>query len=352
MAKDKTDLGFRNSLLLSRNFSMPRIYTISVNGRDQFPCRPDQTIVEAGQQAGFGFPVACRNGVCERCMGRLHSGHVQQRNHIIHAGDVDSSRVLYCVAQPLSDCEIDVPEVTVPGELPSHDVNCQIQQIEVLNHDVSRVWLQLPAGKRIQWHAGQYLMLNLNGEGYPFSIANHCDGRALELHIRHGDDNSAAQDIMAYLESASTVSITLPAGLRFIDTAPAQPVWFICGSTGFAPVKAMVERLIALDFDQPVRLFWGARTPEDLYLSTLPAQWKTALKDFDFTTSLSDIRHPDHAEGLVHEAALAALDEPDLPLFYLGGSPPMAWAVFDALVAEGVPAGNIHCDVFDYAPRD
>ena len=28
------------------------------------------------------------------------------------------------------------------------------------------------------------------------------------------------------------------------------------------------------------------------------------------------------------------------------------WAVFDALVEEGVPANNIHCDVFDYAPRD
>lgn len=84
----------------------------------------------------------------------------------------------------------------------------------------------------------------------------------------------------------------------------------------------MVERLIALDFDHPVRLFWGARTPEDLYLPTLPAQWKMALKDFDFTTALSDIRHPDHAEGLVHEAALAALNEPELPLFYLGGSPP------------------------------
>ncbi len=29
----------------------------------------------------------------------------------------------------------------------------------------------------------------------------------------------------------------------------------------------------------------------------------------------------------------------------------MAWAVFDALVEEGVPAENIHSDVFDYAPR-
>ncbi len=331
---------------------MPQTFTITVSGKGHFPCRTDQSIVDAGQQAGFGFPIACRNGVCERCIGQLSHGQVRQKNRTIHAGDASSSQVLYCVALPLSDCEIDVPEVTAPGELPVHQIHCQIQQIDALNHDVSRVWLRLPAGKKIQWHAGQYLMLNLHGESYPFSIANHCDGRDIELHVRHGDDNSTAQDIMASLQADSTVSTTLPAGLRFIDSAPDQPVWFICGSTGFAPVKAMIERLIALNFTQPVRLFWGARTDADLYLPHLPAQWQGALADFDFVTSLSDIRHPDHAEGLVHEAALEALSEPDLPLFFLGGSPPMGWAVFDALVAEGVPAGNIHCDVFDYAPRD
>ncbi|MZR62656.1 2Fe-2S iron-sulfur cluster-binding protein [Alcanivorax sp. DP30] len=327
-------------------------FTITVNGKDTFPCRAEQKIIEAGQQAGFSFPTACRNGNCLRCEGGLTSGHVLQKNHTIHAGDAGSTQVLYCVAYPLSDCEISVTDVTAPGELPVHTLNCQIVRIESLNHDVSRAWLQLPAGKRIHWHAGQYLMLNLHGECYPFSIANACQGRQIELHIRHGDDNSAAQDIMASLNSDSTVSVTLPAGIRFIDQAPDQPVWFICGSTGFAPVKAMIERLVALDFQQPVRLFWGARTTQDLYLPDLPGQWTEELKDFEGTTALSDMQHPDHQQGLVHEAALAALSEPHLPLFFLGGSPPMAWAVFDALVEEGVPANNIHCDVFDYAPRD
>lgn len=327
-------------------------YTITVNGKGSFPCREDQKIIEAGQLAGFSFPMACRNGNCLRCEGTLTAGHVLQKNHTIHAGEAGSSEVLYCVAQPLSDCEISVSDVTAPGELPVHTLNCQIGKIESLNHDVSRVWLMLPAGKRIQWHAGQYLMLNLHGECYPFSIANVCTGRHLELHIRHGDDNSAAQDIMASLNQDSTVSVSLPAGIRFIDSAPTQPVWFICGSTGFAPVKAMIERLVELDFQEPVRLFWGARVAEDLYLTDPLRDWTNQLKDFEGTTALSDMQHPDHQQGLVHEAAIAALNEPHLPQFFLGGSPPMAWAVFDALVAEGVPAQNIHCDVFDYAPRD
>ena len=56
---------------LSIQQNVPDIFTITVNGRERFSCHDDQTIIEAGQQAGFGFPVACRNGVCERCMGTL-----------------------------------------------------------------------------------------------------------------------------------------------------------------------------------------------------------------------------------------------------------------------------------------
>ncbi len=255
------------------------------------------------------------------------------------------------MAIPISDCEIDVPETTAPGELPVHQVQCQIIEREPLNHDVTRVWLRLPAGKAIRWHAGQYLTLVLPHGEYPFSIANPPGGRDLELHVRHGDDNSAAHAIMADLNDRATVTVSLPGGRRFIDRALDRPLWFICGSTGFAPVKAMIERLIELDYPHPVRLFWGARVEEDLYLPDLPAQWRRRLADFHAVTALSDMSRPGHAQGLVHEAALEALAEPLAPLFYVGGSPAMAWSVFDDLVAEGVPAKNIHSDVFDYAPR-
>lgn len=327
-----------------------------VNGRAQFPCRADQTIVEAGQAAGFGFPIACRNGVCLRCEGALIKGEVQQRQQRRHAGD-NNGPVLYCVAQPLSDCEILVPEVTLPGELPTVDVQCQRVAIEPLTHDISRVLLQLPAGKTVRWHAGQYLLLNIDLDGgpFPFSIANACNGRRIELHIRHSDDNPAAQQIMTALHNAPTVAATLPAGQRHLHTVPEQPVWFICGSTGFAPVKAMIEFLAEQQCRQPVRLFWGARTSDDIYLPEQPAQWRDTLADFEHTLSLSESEQAGFHHGLVLDAALDALQqrEPNqpMPLFYLGGSPPMAWAVFDALTAQGVPAEYIHCDVFDYAPR-
>lgn len=274
-----------------------------------------------------------------------------EKSQIRHGHLTTPPSVLYCVAKPLSDCEINVSEVTAPGELPMHTVNCQVISVHPLNHDISLVQLRLPAGQRIRWHAGQYLMLNIDGDSYPFSIANACTDRDLTLHIRHDDANSAAIGIMALLSTAATVSVTLPGGDRYIDRLPDRPVWFICGSTGFAPVKAMIEHLQQHGFALPVRLFWGARQHPDIYMPDLPAHWQQSLKDFSAVTALSENHHPDHAQGLIHELALAELDQPTEPLFYLGGSPAMAWAVFDALVAAGVPAHHIHSDVFDYAPR-
>ena len=333
-------------------------YRIRINHRHVLKCPPDVPILTAARDAGFGFPHACRNGVCLRCQGRLLAGTVRHAgggragpDTLIHADEARADRVLYCVAIPISDCEIDVPDITAPGELPVHRVQCQIIEREPLNHDVTRVWLRLPAGKQIHWFAGQYLTLELTHGDYPFSIANTPGGRDLELHVRHGEENSAAHAIMADLNDRATVTVSLPGGRRFIDRALDRPLWFICGSTGFAPVKAMIERLIELDYPYPVRLFWGAREEQDLYLPALPDQWRRALRDFHAVTALSDMSRPGHAQGLVHEAALEALAEPTDPLFYVGGSPSMAWAVFDDLIAEGVPAKNIHSDVFDYAPR-
>lgn len=333
-------------------------YTITLISGGHFPCAADETITEAGRRACFRFPVACGNGVCERCRGRLVRGGVgmPRKNRTIHAGERQAERVLYCVAQPLSDCEIDVPEVAVAGELPVHETSCQITEVDALSHDVSRAWLRLPAGRRIEWYAGQYLELLMPDGPCPFSIATAPeDGlRDIELHIRHTEDNPTSLEIMAALEQNLTVDVRLPGGNRYINELPQRPVWFICGSTGFAPVKAMIEHLRNTGFDLPVRLFWGARQRGDLYLENLPENWITELADFDYVPVLSEEKGEGYHQGLVQEPAVEAvkaLDDASRPLFFLGGSPPMAWSVFDALVAAGVPAENIHSDVFDYAPR-
>jgi CDP-4-dehydro-6-deoxyglucose reductase, E3 len=327
---------------------------IRVTGKGDYRAGEGETLLEAGLRAGFGFPKACRNGNCGRCAGQLIRGTLTLKGlpgtlSTSASGPVD---VLFCIARPVSDCDIAGIEITAPGEWPVNTVRCQIADIQPLNHNISAVTLRLPAGQRLRWHAGQYLLLGEQQDS-AFSIANACQesNRDLCLHIRHDADNDSAVALMAELRHQSAVAVTLPLGSRYIDQAPDRPVWFICGSTGFAPARAMIERLALLDFALPVRLFRGGRRREDIY----PARWSAAtlgrLADFEEVITVNEDPGPGQRQGLVHEAALAALSDPSLPLFHVGGSPAMAWAVFDALVAAGVPADHIHSDVFDYAPR-
>lgn len=339
---------------------------IRVGHKGSFICQPEETILAAGQRAGFGFPKACRNGNCGRCAGQLLNGCVllpqaqqsqinsqTKTGHVVCAGQPGSDTVLYCIAKALSDCDIAEHLITAPGELPVNTLRCQIADIRPLNHNVSAVSLRLPAGQKVHWHAGQYLLLGEKQEA-AFSIANSVadgSGRELLLHIRHEEGNTSAAALMAELREHATVLATLPLGKRYIDQAPQQPIWFICGSTGFAPARAMIERLAQLKFDLPVRLFRGGRQREDIYPSQWPAGTLEQLKDFQEVIAVDSGPAAGQFHGRVHEAALAALEQPTVPLFHVGGSPAMAWATFDALVAAGVPATQIHSDVFDYAPR-
>lgn len=246
-----------------------------------------------------------------------------------------------------------MPEAAFPGSLPVHEVRCQVLGTEPLNHDVTRVWLRLPATPLIQWYAGQYLELLMPEGPCPFSIATAPEEslRDLELHIRYGPDNPSSLEILSTLESSETVGVRLPGGARYIREQPNRPVWFICGSTGFAPAKAMIEHLRNTGFRQAIRLFWGARSPADLYLDSLAREWVAELPDFVYTPILSEQAPSGYRSGVAHEAAIEHLEGGPAPLVHVAGSPTMAWATFDALVDAGLSEDSIHSDVFDYAPR-
>lgn len=326
---------------------------ITVSGVGAFDCATDETILAAGLRAGFSFPSACRNGVCDRCQGVLLQGrvHITRKDHIIDAGETTRARVLYCLAHALTDCEISVPDIRAPGELPVHEVTCQITEITELSHDVSRVMLRLPAGKTPRWHAGQYLELLFPFGDCAFSIANAPGGRDIELHVRYHHENSSSLDVIAALRNDTLVKVRLPGGTRHLAQLPERPIWFICGSTGFAPVKSMIEHLCNEGFRLPIHLYWGARTSTDMYLADAAKAFAAQLPNVKYVPAFSEEKNDDVFFGLVQDAVLKDLHTPAEPIFFVGGSPPMAWAVFDALVAAGVPAEHIHSDVYDYAPR-
>ena len=129
-----------------------------------------------------------------------------------------------------------------------------------------------------EFYAGQYLDLILpNGKQASFSIGSAPDqGRNLELHIRHVPSGEMSNDIIQYLQSASTVEVEIPKGDCYLQAHKISSdtrLIFAAASTGFAQVKSVVEHLLANQFSNPIYIYWGARVEDDIYLGNLPLQW-------------------------------------------------------------------------------
>ena len=329
------------------------LFRVTVNARpDSFPVAPGESVLDAGRRAGFTFPQACRNGNCFRCEGILTNGDVvHQRSHERLQGG--NAAVLPCIVTPHSDCALTVAGVYGPGELPVLTLAAQVLAVTPLNHQVMQVQLRLPAGKRLARLAGQYLEIIDGDDAYAFSLASApASGRDLELHLRHGADNSSSLQVLALLQREPVVTVRLPQGDCTLTTEPRLPLIIVAGSTGFAQAKAFIEHAIAQRWSVPITLYWGARTAADFYRRELLAEWQQTYPQFHAVLAVS--QEPGAGElrsGYVHAAVLADQHELAQRLVYACGSPPMVYATQDALVAAGLPPERIFSDVFAWAPR-
>lgn len=330
-------------------------FAITVNGRaDAFAAEPGESILDAGRRAGFTFPQACRNGNCFRCEGRLLRGEVErQRTRERLRADGTPQAVLPCIVEARADCALAVEGVYGPGELPVLEVAAQVVAVEPLNHNVSRVRLRLPAGRKIARLAGQYLEILDGDAAYAFSIASPPEsGRDLELHVRYGSDNTSSLAVMALLRDNGVVRVRLPQGDCTLAGEPRLPLLVVAGSTGFSQAKALVEHAIAQRWQVPIALYRGVRTHADLYLPDLPAQWAREHANIRCVSAISaGDGAPGMRRGPVHEAVLA--DRPDFRnvQVFACGSPPMVYAALDAFVAAGLPVERFFSDVLAWAPR-
>ena len=80
-----------------------------------------------------------------------------------------------------------------------------------------------------------------------------------------------------------------PLGSFFLREDSEKPMIFVAGSTGFAPVKSMLEYAFSRGVKRRMLLYWGVRRPADLYLRELPERWAREHANFSFVPVIS---HP------------------------------------------------------------
>lgn len=72
--------------------------------------REDETILSAAERGGLSLPFGCRTGACGTCTGQLLDGRVEHARppRALKDRHLEDGYVLLCVAEPRSDCQVEV----------------------------------------------------------------------------------------------------------------------------------------------------------------------------------------------------------------------------------------------------
>jgi CDP-4-dehydro-6-deoxyglucose reductase len=340
-------------------------YTVTLAGSGAtFETREGETVLDAALRQGVMLPYSCKNGTCGSCKGRLTEGEVHYPFHLPLALDkeeVAAGDVLLCQAEALADLVVEAREIEAVRDIPVRKLPARVVAKDLLAPNVMRLRLRLPKAQRLQFLAGQYIDILKDGKRRAFSIASPpASAEEIELHVRHVEGGGFTGWVFDELEVGGILRIEGPLGTFFVrndrvrEGGPAdqqKPLIMMGGGTGFAPLKAMIEDLIAHGDPRPLHLFWGARTAPELYHEDLVEDWVRGHEHIRYTPAVSEEQdrpaRPGFA-GFVHEAVLA--EYPDLSGHdvYMSGPPAMIDAARHAFVEAGLDPQRLFYDSFEF----
>lgn len=224
-------------------------------------------------------------------------------------------------------------------------IRAQVESITPLTDSILK--LVITPKRYIDYQPGQYLdILLTDNEALSYSIANAPLGsHKYELHVRHSQDNPSNQRLLAEVKQCGELRISLPQGDCHLDQLDnGLPILFIAGGTGFAPIKAMIEQLLANSDKRSFELFWGARSQSDLYMNEMVVHWQAHTSHFRYFSLL-----PNSAKETL---AAFVLEQHQQDLgnwqFVISGPFDMVYATRDILVAHGVSRERLFSDAFSF----
>ncbi len=335
---------------------MAHTVTIQSSGH-RFQVENGEKVLDAALRQGVILPYGCRNGACGSCMGYVTRGAVHYPDGTplaLGEHDITAGRALFCQARASSDLEIMVREVDAARDIEVKTFPCRVEKLEHLAHDVIRVYLKLPSSDRMQFLAGQYIDVLIQGhEPRAFSIANapHSD-EFIELHIRFVAGGLFTEQVFHSMREKAIWRIRGPLGTFFLREDTERPAILIGGGTGFAPLKGILEHAFETGINKPLHLFRGVRALRDLYLNELPQQWLAEHPNFSYTPVLSEPLDTDTWNGhtgYVTDAVVAAYPDLSGHDIYMSGPPVMVESGHRLFLRHGLDESRFFSDAFEYA---
>jgi len=316
------------------------------SGRE-FLVEGNDSILQAALKAGLGFNYGCGGGNCGLCKARVVSGSVREVQHSdyrLSPAEQQQGWVLLCTHTALGDLVVETLEASGPADIPEQELVAKVRSLQPLATDTLLLHLQTPRSARLRFLAGQSVTLGVaDASGdvratYPLASCP-CDDRNLLLHLaRDPQDPLASLAFAGGLRPGDPVNLRGPLGEFVLGQDVSQPLAFLACDTGFAPVKSLIEHVIAAESVESFALYWLATRADGHYLSKQCEAWADAFDNFSYAALVDR----DPAEG-AREAVRRAGSSPRAAdtAFFVAGPEAFVEAACEALAAGGVGPDRI-----------
>jgi propane monooxygenase reductase subunit len=333
---------------------MPPVHTVTIVPADvTFDCSEEETILEAAIRRGFVLPYGCSQGRCGTCKARVIEGEVDleiESAYTLSDFEQQEGFTLLCSAYALCDTTVEIDglsgsglgePVAAPGEYIA-----EVVDVGTLTRDIRS--LALVINGELEFQAGQFAKLNVPGteQWRSFSMANPpWQKDRLEFMIKLVPGGLFSEQLEQF-DPGAKLRVNAPHG-AFRVRDRDRPLLIVGGGAGMAPLWSMLQHLAERGDERPVRFFYGARTPADLFLLGEIAALGQRLVDFQLVTVVSEVG-PEAAQGhhcgfvtdVVDRLVGSGIRHHDA---YLCGPPPMIDAAVPLLEAHGLA---VHQSIF------
>lgn len=209
----------------------------------------------------------------------------------------------------------------------------------------------------LNFKPGQYLSIKLAHpqleyqEIRQYSLSDASNGREYRISVKREPEGQVSNLLHDHLHVGDSIDVMPPAGDFFLRADKATPVVLISGGVGLTPMLSMLNQLLARDHGASISWLHACERG-DLHAFREDIRHKCAQhnrlqsrvwyrepmaqdqqgKDYDF-------------RGTMDLAQVAELLAPDAHYYFCG---PLGFmqSIKDQLLAAGIPAGQLHYEVF------
>ena len=284
-------------------------HTVALHpGGRRFEVRQGESILQGGLRAGANLHYTCSNGTCGECRAQLLEGtadSIQHHDFCFSAAERAQGYLLMCSNTALGDVRLAATELGAVEDIPEQRITAKISKLESLSDCHTIVHLRTPRSKTLQFLAGQEVQVRFaDGPACRLPLANcPCDGLRPQFHLRHIDNDPVSDQVFDALRVGAVCELRGPVGDFVLREQSQAPLLFIAYDTGFAPVYSLLEHVIALDWQAPLRLIWLADDARGLYLENYCRSLQDGLDDFGFHTA--EIGGPEELRDIPFRASLS-----------------------------------------------